>query len=138
MPNPFNPLDWVKSAQDWFATTERTSGFRPFLIYLLLSLGAGIALLSAFQDRLFIDVLAAILIGVPVISFVPLYAWKSHCDPDYCRSETHVQRIKKYELEAMGTESRQIGGEVLEQSSITALIKEPLVIDHESNDGGGK
>lgn len=138
MPNPFNPLDWVKSAQDWFATTERTSGFRPFLIYLLLSLGAGIALLSAFQDRLFIDVLAAILIGVPVISFVPLYAWKSHCDPDFCRSETHVQRIKKYELEAMGTESRQIGGEVLEQSSITALIKEPLVIDHESNDGGGK
>lgn len=138
MPNPFNPLDWVKSAQDWFATTERTSGFRPFLIYLLLSLGAGIALLSAFQDRLFIDVLAAILIGVPVISFVPLYAWKSHYDPDFCRSETHVQRIKKYELEAMGTESRQISGEILEQSSITALIKEPLVIDHESNDGGGK
>lgn len=138
MPNPFNPLDWVKSAQDWFAKTEKSSGFRPYLIYLLLSLGAGVTLLVAFQDRIFIDVLATILIGVPVISFVPLYAWKSHKDPDFCRSETHVQRIKKYELEAMGTESRQIEGEIVEQASVVASVREPLAIDQESNGGIGK
>ena len=137
MPNPLNPLEWVKSAQDWFAKTEKSSGFRPFLIYLLLSLGAGIVLLSAFQDRVLIDALAAMLIGVPVLSFVPLFAWKSHKDPDFCRSETHVQRIKKYELEAMGTESRQIDGEIIEQISIVASVKEPLAIDRESNEGAG-
>lgn len=135
LPNPFNPLDWVKSAQDWFAKTEKSSGFRPFLIYLLLCLGAGISLLIAFQDRIFIDALAAILICVPVLSFVPLFAWKSHKDPDFCRSETHVQRIKKYELEAMGTESKQIEGEIIEQTSIVASVKEPLVIVHDSNGG---
>ncbi len=95
-------------------------------------------MLVAFQDRIFIDVLATILIGVPVISFVPLYAWKSHKDPDFCRSETHVQRIKKYELEAMGTESRQIEGEIVEQASVVASVREPLAIDQESNGGIGK
>lgn len=137
MPNPFNPLDWVKSAQDWFAKTEKSSGFRPFLIYFLLSLGAGITLLFAFPDRLLVDVLAVILVSVPVVSFVPLFAWKAHQDPDFCRSETHVQRIKKYELEAMGTESRQIEGEAIEQASIVDSVNEPLVIDHEPNDGAG-
>jgi len=138
LPNPFNPLDWVKSAQDWFAKTEKSSGFRPFLIYLLLCLGAGVVLLVAFPDRLFVDIIASILIVVPVLSFVPLYAWKSHRDPDFCRSETHVQRIKKYELEAMGTESKQIAGDIIEQVSIVASIKEPLFIDHGSNGGDDK
>lgn len=125
LPNPFNPLNWIKSAQDWFTRTERSSGFRPFLIYLMLSLGAGVVLLTILQDRIFVDVLAFVLIAFPVLSFVPLFLWKALSDPDFCRSESHVQRLKKYELEALGTESRQIQGEIFEQKAITASVKEP-------------
>ncbi len=94
-------------------------------------------MLTALPDTHLLNFLAAILIIVPVVSFVPLFAWKAHQDPDFCRSETHVQRIKKYELEAMGTESRQIDGAVIEQSSIEDSVREPLTIDHEPNVGAG-
>lgn len=134
MPNPFNPLDWLKSAQDWFARAERSSGFRPYLIYLLLSLGAGIALLTISENRPLVEVLAVSLIGFPVLSFVPLFWWKASSDPDFCRSETHIQRLKKFELEAMGTESRQIEGEIVEAITVS---KEPVAIQHETNNGGG-
>jgi hypothetical protein len=135
--NPFNPLDWLKSAQDWFTRTERSSGFRPFLIYLVLAIGAGLGLLSFSKDRPLVEDLALILIGFPVLSFVPLFWWKAHSDPDFCRSETHVQRLKKIELEVMGTESQQIEGEVLEQTALITSIEEPPAIQHRSNDGGG-
>lgn len=125
MPNPLNPLDWLKSAQDWFSRTERSSGFRPYLVFFLLSLGAGLVLLSIFPNRPFVELLGLLLIGVPAACFVPLYAWKAHCDPDFCRSETHVQRLKRIELETMGSETRQIEGEVLEQQSLTASESEP-------------
>lgn len=134
MPNPLNLLDWLKSAQDWFSKTEKSSGFRPFLIYLLLSIGAGIAILASFPTRPFLDLLALLLIGVPVATFVPLFAWKAHTDPDFCRSENHVQRIKKYELESMGTETKFIPGEVFEQQLLPP-VKEPPQVGHDDHRG---
>jgi hypothetical protein len=94
MANPFYPLDWIKSAQDWFVKTERSSGFRPFLIYQLLSMGVGISLISLFSARPMVEIVELILIVVPVLTFVPLFAWKAHSDPDFCRSETHIQRLR--------------------------------------------
>ncbi|WP_439639787.1 hypothetical protein [Nevskia sp.] len=137
MPNPFNPLDWLKTAQDWFAKTERSSGFRPFLIYLLLCFGAGIVLLSIAGERPMVEALGLVLIAIPALSFIPLYGWKSHADPDFCRSETHVQRLKKIELEAMGTESFQIDGEIIEQKAIAASIREPSALGDSSSAEGG-
>lgn len=137
MPNPFNPLDWLKTAQDWFSRTERSSGFRPFLIYLLLSSGVGIWLLNISQGRPVLEYLAIALIGFPMLSFVPLFCWKAHVDPDFCRSESHIQRLKKIELEAMGTESRQIDAEVWEQQTITSSVQELPTIESSSDGRSG-
>lgn len=135
MRNPFNPLDWFSTAQEWFAKTEKSSGFRPFLIYQILSVSAGLVLLFAFPARPAIEIVALIAIALPILSFVPLYAWKAQKDPDFCRSETHVQRVKKIELEMMGSESKQIPADVLEQKSITSSIKEPLLIEGDAQPG---
>ncbi|MEO8121622.1 MAG: hypothetical protein ABI606_20135 [Rhodoferax sp.] len=138
MTNPLNPLDWVKSAQDWFVRAERSSGFRPFLIFLLLCFSAGILLVVISKDRPIVEAVALFLIGFPVLGFIPLYFWKAHSDPDFCRSETHVERLKKIELEAMGTESLQIDGDLFEREIITTSIKEPVFIGNEANDGNDK
>jgi len=138
MPNPFNPLDWFSTAQEWFAKTEKSSGFRPYLIYLILSVSAGLLLLFAFPNQLAIQILGVLAVGLPIAAFVPLFAWKAHKDPDFCRSETHVQKVKKIELEMMGSESKQITAEVLEQKSISSSIKEPLLIEGESTPGAAE
>lgn len=114
MPNPFNPLDWLKSAQDWFAKSERSSGFRPYLIYLLLSYGMGISLLSFFSQRPLVTEVALALIVFSSIAFILLYSVKSHKDPDFCRSETHIQRLKKIEIEVLGTELKQVSADFIE------------------------
>lgn len=87
------------------------------------------------KDRPLVEGVALLLIAFPVLSFVFLYFWKAHSDPDFCRSETHVERLKKIELEAMGTESLQIDGEIFEQEAITTSVKEPVFIGNEPNDG---
>lgn len=128
MPNPFNPLDWLSSAQDWFTRTEKSSGFRPYLIYLILCIGAGFCLLFIFPDRHLIEVLGITLIAVPSILFIPLYAWKSHVDPNFCRSESHVAKLRKYDLEMMGSESKQIQGNVIDNNLPIESIPEPKMI----------
>ena len=138
MGNPFNPLDWFDSAKGWFSKAERSSGFRPYLIYLILTLSFGLVLLWMFPDRKLIEALATVLIGVPVLAFLPLYFWKARVDPDFCRSETHVQKLRKIELEMMGTESKQIPGEVIEHSALTDIVKEPVLVDSRPQPGADR
>lgn len=138
MPNMFNPLNWFSSAQEFLVKSEKSSGFRPYLIYLILSMSMGLLLLFVFPGRQAIQDLALLAIGLPVLAFVPLFAWKAQKDPDFCRSESHVQKIKKIELEIMGSESKKISADVLEQRSITSSIKEPLLIDGKSTSGVAK
>jgi len=138
MTNPFNPLDWLSTAQDWFSKTEKSSGFRPFLIYLILSIGVGLALLLLFNNKFEIEIFSLFVIGIPIVTFVPLYAWKAHTDPDFCRSETHAQRVKKIEMEMMGSESKQITAESLEINSLTSSTKEPLLIEGEIGTGASQ
>jgi len=137
MPNPFNPLDWIKSAQDWFVRAEKSSGFRPYLIFLLLSFGTGLLLVSV-TERPLLELAGFLLMTIPALAFIPLYAWKAHTDPEFCRSETHVQRLKKYQLEMMGSNEKQIEGEVLEELQISAQ-KEPVALPGQSKtpSGGG-
>lgn len=127
MPNPFNPLDWLKSAQDWFARAERSSGFRPYLIYMLLAFGAGLVL-ALYATHAVLQMAGLLLMVIPALCFIPLFAWKAHTDPDFCRSESHVQRLKKYELEMMGSAERQIEGAILEQQTQRELTREPATL----------
>ena len=98
MANPFNPLDWVRSAQDWFRKTERSSGFRPYLIFLLIHAGFAIAVLSAFRD---IEPVRNFTVNSLYFSFggfVILFAIKCFQDPPFCRSERHIETVKRLEL----------------------------------------
>ena len=127
MTNPFNPLSWFESTQNWFTRTELTSGFRPYLVYLFLCLATGITLLSCFSQ---LETLASFLIGAPILAFIPIFCWKAHTDPGFCRSESHVQQLKKIEMEMMGSESQQIDSELLEQ---VETVPEPLTIENISS-----
>ena len=98
MPNPLNPLNWVQSAQDWFRKTERSSGFRPYLIFLLIHAGFAIAILSAFRD---VEPLCNFIVFSLYVSFggfVILFAIKCFQDPEFCRSERHIETVKRLEL----------------------------------------
>lgn len=119
MANPFNPLDWLQSAQDWFIKSERSSGFRPYLIFLILVFGIAIFLLTYFEKNQFITFVAIGLILIPTACFVVLYFIKSFQDPDFCHSETHIQTIKKIEMERLGSDLEQIDNEIIEQTPTT-------------------
>ncbi len=138
MRNPLNPLDWLNNAQQWFSRTEKSSGFRPYLIYLILCLGFALVLLYFFPQSHSIEYVALLLIVVPTISFVPLFAWKAKSEPNFCRSESHVQRMMKLELEMMGSESKQISAEELEQISLTDATKAPLMLEVDASSGSDK
>lgn len=124
MLNPFNPLDWLKSAQNWFSKTEKSSGFRPLLIFMILVFGMAICLLLFFKDITYAPEVALGIIVLSVIAFIILFSLKSHIDPDFCRSESHIQRMMKLELESMGDEIKQVNGEVMETKSLMAASKE--------------
>ena len=98
MPNPLNPLDWLKSAQDWFSKTEKSSGFRPFLIFLLLEFGFTLCLLLWFPDSVVTRDFAVPALYISVCSFVLLYIIKAIQDPGFCRSEKHIETVKKMEM----------------------------------------
>ncbi|NLX14317.1 MAG: DUF2207 domain-containing protein [Phycisphaerales bacterium] len=128
MPNPFNPLDWLKSAQDWFSKTERSSGFRPYLIFLILVFGIGICLIQFFDAIDYASETGLALIILSVVAFIILYYIKSLTDPDFCRSEQHVQKVMKLELETMGNEQHQIEGEVIEAEMLEQATSEPAAL----------
>ena len=121
MANPLNPIEWLKTAQDWFVKAERSSGFRPYLVFLMLASGVSLVLLTWSHDAL-VRLVALWIMGGSFAGFVVLYSVKAFQDPDFCRSETHLHRMKKLELEYMGSESEVLPGEIVEQQT---AIEEP-------------
>jgi hypothetical protein len=115
MSNPFNPLEWFKSAQDWFTKAERSSGFRPYLIFLLLASGVGFSMLWVFGGWPDVRLVALALLSASFVGFIVLFSIKAFKDPDFCRSETYLHRMRKLELEHMGSETKVLPGEVVEQ-----------------------
>lgn len=98
MPNPFNPLNWVQSAQNWFRKTELSSGFRPYLIFLLIHTGFALVVFTFFRDiesarKLVVDTLYVSFGG-----FIILFAIKCFQDPAFCRSEKHVENVQRLQL----------------------------------------
>src|SRR5438309_6340637 len=98
MPNPFNPLDWIRSAQDWFSRTERSSGFRPYLIFLILHIGLVIILLAFFPESEVTKAFVGYSLYLTFGAFVVLFAAKAFQDPDFCRSEKHIENVKRIEM----------------------------------------
>ncbi|HCL3996430.1 hypothetical protein ACEOPL_10995 [Pseudomonas aeruginosa] len=129
MGNPLNPLDWINSAQDWFTKTEKSSGFRPLLVGSIITSSIGAMLLYTLNGDPEIKKLAMLMIIGLWPVFGVIFSIKSFTDPDFCRSESHVQAVRKMELEVMGSETKQIKGEVLDQIPHTQVIREPLQIN---------
>ena len=128
MLDPFNPLDWLKSAQDWFSKTERSSGFRPYLIFLILVFTVGIILINSFSNVNHASEVGLGLIVVSVLAFILLYFIKAIKDPDFCRSEQHVQKVIKMELETMGNEQHQLNGQIVEAEMLEHATNEPRTL----------
>ena len=118
MTNFLNPLEWVRSAQDWFTRSERSSGFRPYLIFLILVFGFALPLFIFFSQNQLINYLAAGIVAFSIIGFVILFSIKAFQDPDFCRSEKHIQRLKKLEIESLGTESKQVDARIVEEAPL--------------------
>jgi hypothetical protein len=97
-PNPLNPLDWLKTAQDWFSKTERSSGFRPYLIFLLLLMGFDIVLMACFPNSEITQEFVFPTLYISVLAFVLLYIVKAFQDPNFCRSEKHIETVKQIEM----------------------------------------
>ena len=124
MSNPLNPLDWLKVTQDWFSKTERSSGFRPLLVCLIISFGFALILLFGFPGNLLIEIFAICVVGFLLAIFGILFVVKAFTQPDFCRSERHVQRMRQIEREPMGSEQRQIEARELESEPRT--LKKPI------------
>lgn len=118
MANPLNPLDWLKSAQNWFVKTERSSGFRPYLIFLILILGFSITIFTFFKSSEQIVFVVLCMVILSAGWFILLFTVKSFQDPNFCRSEKHIESLRKIEMEKMGTETTQVDAEALETKAI--------------------
>lgn len=124
MPNPINPLNWLKATQDWFTKTERSSGFRPFLIYLILILVFCLICFLSFQQSEKIINLVLFIVKFSSLSFILLFTIKCFQDPSFCRSEKHIETVKRIELEQMGTEKKQIDAEIVDGELLKSQPKE--------------
>lgn len=118
MSNPLNPLNWLKTAQDWFTKTERSSGFRPYLIFLMLIFIFSLICLFSFQRSEIIINFSLVIVGITILCFIVLFAIKCFQDPEFCRSEKHVEVMKKIELEKMGTEQKQIDAQIVDNEQV--------------------
>jgi hypothetical protein len=116
MTSPFNPLNWLRSAQDWFTKTEKSSGFRSYLIFLLIVAGIAVCFLTLFRDTPGVTDVALWVVKVSVGGFILLFALKAFQQPDFCRSETHIERMARMQLESMGSEDRILPAEIIEEA----------------------
>lgn len=77
MVNPLNPIEWLKTAQDWFVKAERSSGFRPYLLFLILASGVSLVLLTGFGDAPEVRLVALWIMGGSFAGFIALYSVKA-------------------------------------------------------------
>lgn len=98
MPNPFNPLNWLNLAQNWFSRTERSSGFRPYLIFLIILIGFVIVVFSFLKDQTLLVNLAIKALYFSIGGFIVLFAIKCFQEPNFCRSEKHIENVRRIEM----------------------------------------
>lgn len=89
----------------------------------------GIVLLSFFRDIPPVVWLSVFLIGGSALFFVALFSVKCFQDPNFCRSERHVEQMYQTKLEFMGTETRYLDAEIIEKETIEHSIPEPLSLE---------
>ena len=94
----WNPLEWLRATQDWFARTERSSGFRPYLIFVLMLFGFCTVLLSFFPNHAVTTGFCLVALLATVGWFLILFGIKAFQDPNFCRSEKHIENVRRMQL----------------------------------------
>jgi hypothetical protein len=105
---PPSLIDWFKPTLDWFTKTERSSGFRPLLILTILCFVFASALFFYFPGDALLRISGVVVVALPVTAFVITFVIKAFTQPDFCRSERHIERLRRMELEPMGTDKRPL------------------------------
>ena|ERR1700733_14212916 len=91
-------LSWIQSTQNWFTKTEKSSGFRPYLIFLMIEVFFAIIVFTFFGQNEDLKDFTIFALKYSFIGFIAIFFIKSIWDPDFCRSEKHVEAIKKLEF----------------------------------------
>lgn len=113
-------LNWLRGVQS-LIKMERSSGFRPYLIFLGIASLVAVGLLVRFPGNAEIVSLAIFLIKTSFPAFIVLFAIKAFQDPSFCRSEKHVETVKKMEM--MEQKGDQVPQPI--QLGIGAALKNP-------------
>jgi hypothetical protein len=119
----WNPFSWFRSAVGVVRQTEKSSGFHPMIVVFFLCLLAGTSLLIWNKQNLFLEIFAASLIGLPLLCFVVVFTIKAFTDPNFCRSERHLERMAKVEM--MGTEKMRVSAQEIEVEKLERPAIEP-------------
>jgi hypothetical protein len=94
----WNPFDWLKATQNWFSKTERSSGFRPYLIYLIIHVGLACVFLTWFSQIEGVITFVINSLWVSFCAFILIFIFQAFQDPNFCRSEKHIETVKRIEL----------------------------------------
>jgi hypothetical protein len=121
---PPNLLDWFRPTLDWFTKTERSSGFKALLIFTILTFVFALVLFFYFPGDVLLRIFGVVVVALPVTAFVITYVIKAFTQSDFCRSERHIERVRRMELETMGTDKMPL--EAKEITSEPAIPKKQL------------
>jgi hypothetical protein len=119
--NFWNPFEWLKATQNWFSKTERSSGFRPYLIYLFIHVGLAFVLLTWFSHIEGITTFVIYSLAVSFGAFVLIFAFKAIQDPNFCRSEKHIETVRRIEVMEQSGDS----GPIPINTSTAKMISNP-------------
>ena len=111
-------------AVEWVSTVSRVPISR---------VRVSLVLLTGFRDVPGVRLVALWTMGGSFASFIVLYSVKAFQNPDFCRSETHLHRMKKLELEYMGSESEMLPGEIVEEQTAIEAPPHPPQIGGDMN-----
>jgi len=77
---------------------ERSSGFRPFFIFLGIVTPTCLTLAFFFKENKFVLTFSLVSLGISWFLFLLTYCIKAFSHPSFCRSEKHLETMKRLAL----------------------------------------
>jgi len=68
------------------------------IVVFFLCLLAGTSLLVWNNQNVFLEIFASSIIAFPLLCFAVVFTIKAFTDPNFCRSERHLERMAKVEM----------------------------------------
>ncbi|MCC6969473.1 MAG: hypothetical protein IT434_04555 [Phycisphaerales bacterium] len=100
--------DWIRGAQEWLVKTQRSSGFYPLLFFVFLVLIGVAIVLSIAGATSYLSTIVVCVFVIVVLWFLVIYTIKAFQQPEFCRSETHLENMRRLEREPLGSKEEQI------------------------------